>query len=94
MNSGNCTFLLVLLFLVGAAATHAQSLEMPKIEYANDLCELRIENRVFVQAPLSTRQALVKELREHSDLVIVERPVSDPSGLKREPCFRMPTGVC
>jgi hypothetical protein len=60
------------LLLYGAA--HAQGLEVPNIEYPNDLCELRRENRVFIHAPLATRQKLLKELREHSDLSIVERP--------------------
>lgn len=68
------TFLSVMLLLAGAALANAQSFDLPDIEYANNLCELRSENRVFVHAPLNTRQELVNELRKHSDLVIVERP--------------------
>lgn len=68
------TLLLLMLLLAGALISNAQTFEVPKIEYASDLCELRNENRVFVHAPLSARQELVKELRKHSDLVIAERP--------------------
>jgi hypothetical protein len=68
------TFLSVMLLLAGAALANAQSFDLTDIEYANNLCELRSENRVFVHAPLNTRQELVNELRKHSDLVIVERP--------------------
>lgn len=66
--------LCMVLPLAGAAVAVAQSFEVPNVEYANDKCELRAENRVFVQAPLETHQKIVKVLREHSDLQIVERP--------------------
>jgi hypothetical protein len=75
MNSGIRTLLLIMLLLSGTVANIAQqTFEPPKIEHANDLCELRAENRVFVQAPLNARGEIVKELRKHSDLFIVERP--------------------
>jgi hypothetical protein len=73
VNYAYRTFLLVMLLLPVAVATNAQ-FDVQNIEYANTLCELRIDNRVFVQAPLNTRGELVKEIRKHSDLVIVERP--------------------
>jgi hypothetical protein len=72
MRYSTSALLLSLLLLSGAA--RAQSLEVPNFEYAKDLCELREENRVFVHAPLSTREKIVKELRHRSDLFIVERP--------------------
>lgn len=65
---------LILLTLVGASASAAQSLEMPNIEHPKFPCELRNEHRVFVHAPLSTRQQIVKELSKDSRLVIAERP--------------------
>ena len=74
MNYGVTTLVLLTLLLSGAVAAGAQSFEIPNIEYPNDLCELRAENRAFVHAPLGAREKLVKELREHSDLLIVERP--------------------
>lgn len=74
MNYDVRTILLFTLLLSGAGAAGAQSFEVPNIEYPNDLCELRAENRAFVHAPLGTREKLLKELREHSDLLIVERP--------------------
>ena len=73
MNYGTRTFLLFMLLLLSVVA-NAQTLEVPNIEYPNDPCELRNENNVFVHAPLSVRQRIVKELREHSNLFIVERP--------------------
>jgi hypothetical protein len=74
MNSSIRTLLLMMLLLSGAAAKAQQPFEIPKIEHANNLCELRDENRVFVNAPLNVRGDIVKEMREHSDLSIVERP--------------------
>lgn len=74
MNYGVRTLLLSVLLLSGAAAAIAQSFEMPGMEYANDMCELESKSRVFVQAPLNTRQKIVKILREHSDLQISEKP--------------------
>ena len=74
MNSGLRKLLLITSLLSIGALTNAQTFEVPNIEYPNDLCELRDENRVFVHAPLNTRQQIVKELREHSSLSIVERP--------------------
>lgn len=68
------TFLPIMLLLAAVAVNNAQTFEVPNIEYPNDLCELRDENRVFVHAPLNTRQKIVKELRERSSLLIVERP--------------------
>jgi hypothetical protein len=73
MTSGTRAFWLFMLLLLSGAA-HAQTMETPNIEYPNDLCALRAENRVFVHAPLSTRQKILKELSKHSDLLIVERP--------------------
>jgi hypothetical protein len=74
MNSGLRQVLLITVLLSVRVLTNAQTLEVPNIEYPNDLCELRDENRVFVHAPLNTRQQIVKELGEHSSLSIVERP--------------------
>src|ERR1044071_166385 len=74
MNSSVRTVLLVMLLSLATATTEAQTIEVPNIEYANNLCELRNENRVFVHAPLNTREQIVKELREHSNLLIAERP--------------------
>lgn len=69
------TVLLAICCLASAGSAAAQTVfEMPKIEYANDLSELRLR-RVFVYSsdPVS-RQALVKELtRERGLLDIVER---------------------
>jgi len=60
----------------GTAAAQAP-LEVPEIEYPNDLSELRTLRRVFVHStpdPVS-RQAILKELnREHGMLEVVERP--------------------
>lgn len=75
MSSGIRTLLLLMLLLATfSGAAGAQTVEVPNVEYTNDLCELRGDNRVFVHAPLSTRQKIVKELREHSSLFVVERP--------------------
>jgi hypothetical protein len=74
MNPAIRRDLLIMLLLPAMAVTNAQTFEFPNIEYPNDLCELREANRVFVHAPLNTRQQIVKELREHSSLSIVERP--------------------
>jgi hypothetical protein len=63
-----------LLTLAGAAVCGAQTVEMPSVEYPKLPCELRSEHKVFVQAPLSTRQELVRELSRDSHLVIAERP--------------------
>jgi hypothetical protein len=72
MGSGTRTLLLFMMLLSGAA--YGQNVEVPNVEYPNDLCELREENRVFVHAPPATRQKIVRELREQSGLYIVERP--------------------
>lgn len=74
MNRIIRTISLAALLLSCALMVYAQNIETPDIEYANDLCELRDKNRVFVHAPLNTREQIVKELRKHSDLFIVERP--------------------
>jgi hypothetical protein len=66
------TFSLVAL-LLGAVAAKAQP-EMPSREYAKDPCELRTDNRIFVEAPLKTRGSILKELSQHSNLSVVERP--------------------
>ena len=73
MSSGIRLLLLFMLLLLSGAAG-AQTFEVPNVEYPNNLCELRGDNRVFVNAPLSTRQKIVKELRGHSGLFVVERP--------------------
>jgi hypothetical protein len=74
MSYGVRTLLLCALLLSGGAAAAAQSFEVPNVEYANDLCELGSESRVFVHAPLNVREKIVKILREHSDLQMSERP--------------------
>lgn len=74
MSYGVCSFLLCVLLLSGGASAAAQSFEIPNVEYANDLCELGSESRVFVQAPLNVRERIVKVLREHSDLQLSEKP--------------------
>jgi len=65
---------LILLTLAGATASAAQSFEMPNVEHPKTPCELRNEHRVFVHAPLSTRQEIVRELSKDDRLVIAERP--------------------
>jgi hypothetical protein len=74
MNPGLRRVLLITFLLSFGVLTNAQTFEVPNIEYPNDLCELRDQNRVFVHAPLNTRQQIVKELGKHSSLSIVERP--------------------
>jgi hypothetical protein len=73
--------LIALLVMCGLACGNtvaAQTpLEVPEIEYSNDLSELRTLRRVFVHStpdPVS-RQAILKELkRENGLLEVVERP--------------------
>jgi hypothetical protein len=68
------SLLLLMLLVSGAVKSTAQSPEIPNIEYPTLPCELRNEHRVFVQAPLSTRDEIVKELRRHEEIIIAERP--------------------
>lgn len=75
MNLGIRRLLQVFLMVSAAAAVSgAQTFEAPNIEYPSLPCELRSEHRVFVHAPLSTRQEIVRELSGRGDLVIAERP--------------------
>jgi hypothetical protein len=65
--------LLFTLLMMGVPVSFAQT-AIPDVEYPTKPCELRDEHRVFVQAPLSTREEIVKKLRGRDDLVIAERP--------------------
>jgi hypothetical protein len=70
-----CTVLLAIFFLSCTSPATAQDLfEKPRVEYANDLSELRLRRVYVYSADPVLRQAVVKELRrERSLLDIVER---------------------
>lgn len=70
-----CTVLLAIFFLACTNPAAAQDLsEMPKVEYANDLSELRLRRVYVYSADPILRQAVVKELRRERGLLdIVER---------------------
>jgi hypothetical protein len=70
-----CPVLLAIFWLACACAAAAQNLpEVPKVEYANDLSELRLRRVYVYSADPVSRQAVVKQLRRERGLLdIVER---------------------
>ncbi|MBC8029217.1 MAG: hypothetical protein H7Z16_03825 [Pyrinomonadaceae bacterium] len=64
---------LFLLTLAGTFISAAQTFEMPNVEHPKLPCEVKNEHRVFVHAPLSTRQEIMRELSRDGQIVIAER---------------------
>lgn len=73
MKSVRLVALLIIFFACASAAT-AQAFQMPDVEFAPDLTELRGKNRVYVYSEdLSARTRIVKELLKYGRLSIAER---------------------